>query len=176
MPFDMEFQNWYWHLTKPPIEIDKQVFAKYLRKLPPSTFLLQYININGNKVHKSPRAYDYAVNDHLSLAKLFVRQSMANGCTGFNETMDLSTSLTIMCEAGPFVNCGAAVHAKDVRSEVRNLWAHSDFSIWTNATFNNAIEKMQRLVESTNLSSDVKKKVCDDLQCIKNKGMSTNNV
>ena len=34
---------------------------------------------------------------------------------------------------------------------------------------NNAIEEMQRLVESTNLSDNVKKKVCDDLQCIKNK-------
>ena len=172
---DIEFQNWYQHLTQPPIEIHKQVYGTHKKTLPPSTLFLQYKNINGNNVHKSSSAYDYAVNDHLSLARLFVQPFMAR-FTGFNETMDISTLLSIMCEADPFVNCGAAVHAKDVRSEVRKLWAHSDFSIWTNATFNNAIEKMQRLVESTNLSSDVKKKVCDDLQCIKNKGMRTNNV
>ena len=172
---DRELQNWYGHLTQPPIEIHKQVYGTHKKTLPGSRFSLQYKNINGNYVHKLPSAYDYAVNDHLSLARLIVQPFMAK-FTGFDDTMDLSTLLSIMSEADPFVICSAAAHARQVRFRVRNVWSHGNFSIWTNATFNNAIEKMQRLVDSTNLSSDVQKKVCDDLQCIKNKGMSTNNV
>ena len=109
-----ELQKWYNLLSQPPIEIHKQVYGTHKKTLPPSTLFLQYKNINGNNVHKSSSAYDYAVNDHLSLAELFVQPFMAK-FTGFDDTMDLSALLSIMCEADPFVKCGAAAHARNVR-------------------------------------------------------------
>jgi hypothetical protein len=167
-----EFQDWYNILTQPPTEIYKQVFGSEIRKRPRSTFSLQYKNINGN-VHISPSEYDYAVKDPLSLAKLFVVPSMAM-FTGFDETMDLNAVLTVMIEADPFVKCGAAVLAKRVKSNVRNEWAHTELSMWTNDRFNQAMEEMQSLVKSTNLSDADKKEICDELQLWRDKGISLN--
>jgi len=110
---DAKLQNWHNLLKNPPVAIDKQVPGKHKKTLPLSTFSLQYKNINGN-MHKSSSAYDYAVKDPLSLARLFVQPFMAK-FTGFDDTMDLSALLSIMCEADPFVKCGAAAHARNVR-------------------------------------------------------------
>ena len=169
-----EFQDWHNLLTKPPTEIDKQVFKKHLKTLPPSKFPLKYENINDNNVHISPSTYDYAVNDPLSLAKVFLQPYMAK-FTAFDETMDFYAVLTIMLEAEPFVRCGTAIHAKNVREAVwSNMWSVDDFSMWTDAKFNETIKEMQSLVETTNLSDTVKKEVCDELQHCKYKGISLN--
>ena len=104
-----KLQNWYNVLCQPPDEIDKQVFSRHKKKLAPSKVSLNYGNINNNKLHKSSSAYDYAVKDHLSLAKLFVQPFMSM-FTGFDETMDMSAVLSVMCEATPF--SAAAVDAK----------------------------------------------------------------
>ena len=171
---DKELQKWYNILSQSPHDIDKQVFATYKKKLPPSKISLQYKNINGNNVHKSLSTYDYAVKDHLSLAKLLVLPFMAK-FTGFDQTMDLSAVLAVMCEANPFVNSGAAVHAGNVRSKIRNEWAHCDFSKWTKPMFNAAIQDLQCLVKNINLSAADEKEVCDDLEDWKNKGIKIYN-
>ena len=49
-----EVHNSYHRLCKPPDEIDKHVFAKYKKKLPPTKLQLKYKNINNNK---APKAY-----------------------------------------------------------------------------------------------------------------------
>ena len=164
-----ELQTWHNFLCKPPVEIDKQVSSKYIKKPPSSKFQLKYENINNNNVHKSPRAYDYAVKDSLSLAKLFVQPFMAM-FTGFDQTMDLSAILAVMCEADPFVKSGAAVEAKKIRSD-RNKWAHCNFSEWTKPVFNAAFQDMDSLVKMLNLPLADKKALCDDLDSWKNKGM-----
>ena len=166
-----EMQIWYNHLRKPPDEIDKQVFATFKKNLPPSRFQLQYKNINNNNVHKSPSAYDYAVNDPLSLAKLFVKPFMAM-FTGFNESMDMSAVLSVMCEADPFVKSGAAADAKTVRADIRNKWAHCNFSDWTEPTFLAALQGMQSLAKKINLSSADEKALCDSLDDWKDKGIN----
>ena len=172
---DKELQKWYNNiLSQPPDDIDKQVFPTYKKKLPPSEISLQYKNINGNNVHKSRSAYDYAVKDHLSLAKLLVVPFMAK-FTGFDQTMDLSAVLAVMCEADPFVNSGAAVHAENVRSKIRNEWAHCNFSKWTKLMFNAVIQDLQCLVKNINLSAADEKEVCDDLETWKTKGSNINN-
>ena len=165
-----ELQIWYQQLCQPPDEIEKQVFPKHKKKLPPSKCPLKYENINNNNVHKSPRAYDYAVKDPLSLAKLFVQPFMAM-FTGFDQTMDMSAVLTVMCEADPFVSSGAAVDAKTIRSDVRNKWAHCNFSEWTQPDFNAAFQKMECLVKTMNLSPADEKTLCDDLDSWRVKGI-----
>ena len=126
--------KWYQTLVKPPIEIDKQTYGKFANNLSPSTIKLNYDSINNNTVHKSPKLYDYAVKDPLSLAKLFLKPFMAS-CTGFDHTMDTSAVLSVVCEAQPFIACGADVLAKKVRSDIRNEWAHCDFSHWTEPNY-----------------------------------------
>ena len=166
-----ELQNWYNVLCQPPNEIDKQVFSKHKKKLTPSKVSLNYENINNNnKIHgKSSSAYDYAVKDHLSLAKLFVEPYMSK-FTGFDHTMDMSAVLSVMCETDPFISSGAAVDAKTLRSNVRNKWAHCDFSEWTEPGFNDAFQKMESLVKRLNLPAADEKMLCDDLDSWKKKG------
>ena len=159
--------KWHHVLCQPPTEIDKQVYRGRKVRLNPSTLHLNYKSINNNDVHRSPRAFDYAVRDPLSLAKLFVLPSMSK-FTGFDETMDISAVLSVICEAAPFV--GAAAHAKSVRSHVRNEWAHCNFKKWTEAKFKAAFQSMEALLKNVNLPPNDEKKLCDELNSWKIKG------
>ena len=147
-----EIPKWYQTLVKPPVEIDKQTSGKFVKNLPPSAIKLNYDSINNNTVLKSPKLYDYAVKDPLSLAKLFMKPFMAH-FTGFDLTMDVSALLSVMCEAQPFLACGADVLAKKVRSDVRNEWAHCDFSHWTEPVFQTALNDIESLVKALGLTN-----------------------
>ena len=166
-----ELQSWYNLLCQPPVEIHKQSPSKHKKTLASSKLKLKYENINNNHVHKSPRAYDYGVKDDLSLAKLFVQPFMTH-FTGFDQTMDVSAVLTVMSEAHPFVTSGAAAHAKKVRSDVRNEWAHCNFFKWTIFKFDAAFQEMKLLVKKMNLSPANKMALCDELDGWKDKGMN----
>ena len=159
--------NWHQILCQPPTKIDKQVFRGHQKKLPPSILNLNYKSINNNDAIGSPRAFDYAVKDPLSLAKLFVKPFMSK-FTGFDETMDISAVLSVICEAAPFV--GAAAHAKTVRSDIRNEWAHCNFAEWTEAKFKAAFQSMKILLNNMNLSPEEEQKLCDELNGWKSKG------
>ena len=164
-----EMPKWYNILCQPPDEIDKQVYSRHQKKLAPSTLRLNYKNINNNDAHRSPSAFDYAVKDSLSLAKLFVQLFMSK-FTGFDQTMDVSAVLSIICEAAPFT--GAAAHAKTVRSNIRNEWAHCVFGNWTEAKFQAAFQTMESLLKNVNLSAEEEQKLCDELNDWKDKGNS----
>ena len=168
-----EIPKWYQMLLQPPCEIDKQALGKHQKILPPSTLKLNYASINNNAAHKSPRTYDYAVKDPLSLAKLFLKPFMAN-FTGFDQTMDASAVLSVMCEAQPFFASGAAIIAKKVRSDIRNEWAHCNFSHWTEPNFQAALQSMESLIKKANLAPVERKRFLDDLDSWKNKGTVLN--
>ncbi|XP_028414384.1 uncharacterized protein LOC114537535 [Dendronephthya gigantea] len=160
---DTELQKWY-NVLCSRINIDKQVYSSHKKNLPPSKIELKYENINyNNMIPKTRRnTYDYKVKSNLCLAKLFVQPFMAK-FTGFDETMDLSVVLTVLCEASPFAS--SAADAKNVRSDIRNEWAHSNFSKWTPPMFNDAFQGMKNLVINTaKLSPDTKKDLCDRLE------------
>ena len=163
-----EILKWHQVLCQPPTEIDKQVFGGHQKKLPPSKLKLNYENINNNKhVIKFPHSFDYSVKDPVSLSKLFVKPFMSK-FTGFDQTMDISAVLSVICEAAPFT--AAAAHAKTVRSDIRNEWAHCNFAEWTEAKFLAAFQNMENLLKSVNLSSGDEKKLCDELNSWKDKG------
>ena len=143
-----KLDKWHYQLCQPPDEIHKQVPTHYKKNLSTSKHLLQYKNINNNSSCKSSKIYDYAVKDSLSLAKLFLQQHMAH-FTGFDETMDMSALLTIVGEAAPFVSSGVAVEAKKVRSDIRNSWAHCNFSEWTVDKFDASFQAMESLVKKS---------------------------
>jgi hypothetical protein len=166
-----EMPVWYKSLLPPPHEIDKQTYAKHMKNYPPlSTFKLNYESINNNvATHKSIyRNYDYAVKDPESLAKLFMKPFMAS-FTGFDQTMDTSAALSVVAEAQPFH--GASVMAKKIRSDVRNQWAHCDFSHWTDVNFQAALKDIETLLNNINLTAAEKKKTLEDLADWEQKGI-----
>ena len=161
---------YYQSLLQPPYEINKQTFREHMGNLPRSTFRLNYESINDN--FTTPRLshgnYDYAVKDPVSLAKLFMKQFMAN-FTGFNQTMDTSAALSVVAEAPPFH--GASGIAKKIR-KVRNEFAHCDFSYWTDVNYQAALKEIESLIKSINLISTEEKKTLEDLDGWKQKGMN----
>ena len=162
-----EMPKWHQALCQPPTEIDKQVYGRHKIQLNPSTLDLNYKNINNNDVHKSPRLFDYAIKDPLSLTKLFVKPFMSK-FTGFDQTMDISAVLSVICEGAPFT--AAAAHAKAVRSDIRNEWAHCNFANWTEAQFKVAFQSMEALLKNVNLSPENEQELCDELNGWKDKG------
>jgi hypothetical protein len=78
--------------------------------------------------------------------------------------MDTSAVLSVMCEAQPFIACGADVLAKKVRSDVRNEWAHCDFLHWTEANFQTAMKDMESLVKTAGFTVEEQKRVLHDLK------------
>jgi hypothetical protein len=162
-----EIPKWHQILCQSPTKIDKQVFGRHEEKLHPSTLNLNYKSINNNGPPLKPSAFDYEVKDPLSLAKLFVIPFMSK-FTGFDETMDISAVFSVICEAAPFV--GAAAHAKTVRSDIRNEWAHCNFANWTEAKFKAAFQSMKTLLKNMNLSPEEEQKLCDELNGWKSKG------
>ena len=168
---DKQMPIYYQSLLLPPYEIDKQTFRKHMKNLPRSTFKLNYESINGNFTTPklSHRSYDYAVKDAVSLAKLFMKQYMAS-FTGFDQTMDTSAVLSVVAEAPPFH--GASGIAKKIRSDVRNEFAHCDFSHWTDVNYQAALKDIESLIKSINLTPTEEKKTLEDLDGWKQKGMN----
>ena len=162
-----EIPKWYHSLCQPPTHINKQVYGTHQEKLAPSTLTLNYKNINNNDDGRKPKAFDYAVKDPLCLAKLIVQPFMSK-FTGFDQTMDVSAVLSVISEAAPFT--GVAVHAKIVRSDIRNEWAHCNFANWTEAKFKAAFQSMENLLKNVNLSTEQEQKLCDELNDWKDKG------
>ncbi len=161
-----EIPKWHQSLVKPPIEIDKQTSGKHVKNLPPSTMKLNYESINNNK---SPKLYDYAVKDPLSLAKLFIKPFNAK-FTAFDHTMDISAVLSVISEAQPFIPSGAAVLAKKIRSDVRNEWAHCDFSKWTEPVILSALDDIESLVKAVGLTTTEEKICIEDINNWRNNG------
>ena len=91
-----EMHQLYQNMVLPPTCIHSQTLSSYLKRLPPSTVHLNYVNINNNATQSSYHSYDYCVKDELSLAKLFVKPFMSS-FTGFDETLDSSAALSILC-------------------------------------------------------------------------------
>lgn len=166
-----EIPAWYNNLRLPPKQISTQTYRKHAAKLPSSKINLKYGNINKNSItHKTTyKAYDYNVKDAESLAKLFVQPFMAK-FSGFDQTMDLSAALAIMCEADPFHTSGAAVQAKTVRSVVRNEWAHCNFSYWSDANYHSCMLHMESLVKKLNLPSADENHFVNELTVWRDKG------
>ncbi len=161
----------YHSLLLSPNEIDKQTFKKHMKNPPLSKFNLNYESINGNfTTHKSSyRNYNYAVKDPVSLAKLFMKQFMAS-FTGFDQTMDISAALSVVAEGPPFHRASGI--AKKIRSDVRNKWAHCDFSHWTDVNYQAALKDIESLIKSVNLTPTKEKKTLEDLDGWKQKGIN----
>ena len=164
-----EIPQLYDSLSQPPTNIRSQTFASHQKCLPPSTLNLNYININNNKTQASHKHYDYSVKDDVSLAKLFVQPPMAN-FTVFDESLDSSAVLSILCGSPNFVFYGIDIIASDVHAKVRNEWGHCVFALWTEAYYDECFLLMEDLIKKLKLSVTSEAKVLEDLKEWKKRG------
>ena len=143
-----EMTPFYQHVVR-NFGLDKQTFATSKKTIPPSTLKLNYESINNNAtVYRNPRHYDYCVKDEVSLAKLFMKPFMAH-FNAFDSSFDTSAALAVLCGAAPFTT--VKPFAEDVRSTVRNEWAHCDFAVWTEAYYDHCFDLMKALVTNVRL-------------------------
>ena len=167
---EQEMRQLYQKLVQPPYNIHSQTSASHLKCLPPSTVRLNYVNINNNTTKPSHHSYDYSVKGDVSLAKLFVKLFMS-GFTGFDESLDSSAALSILCGAPNFVYHGIDIIAKDVRDDVRNEWGHCKFATWTEDFYLKCFQLMENLIKRLNLPAASETKMLEYLEEWKNRGM-----
>ena len=141
--------------------VDKQTFASYKKNIPPSTVNLNYESINNNHAVRHRRHYDYRVKDEVSLAKLFMKPFMAQ-FNAFDHSFDSSAALAVLCGAPPFAPVQRL--AEDVRSKVRNEWAHCDFTAWTQAHYDTCCDRMEALVTNLRIPPADEARVLDELK------------
>ena len=150
--------------------LDKQTFAAHQKSIPPSKMPLNYASINNNNIHGNRRhLYDYCVKDEVSLAKLFMKPFMAR-FNAFDHSFDSSAALAVLCEASPFTSVKGK--ADDVRSKVRNEWAHCDFTIWTKGYYHTCFDLMEALVTKLGILPADETRTLDELQFCRKHGES----
>ncbi|CAG2243217.1 unnamed protein product [Mytilus edulis] len=91
---------------------------------------IEYSSHTGNRAPN----YDYKVQNAVDLSKLFLETRMAH-YKGFDESCDSSALLGIIVSIDMFPAV-VQIAAKDVRLEIRNRWAHCDFTEWNSERIN----------------------------------------
>ena len=156
----------YQHLVR-SFGLDKQTYSKVIKNIPPSTVNLTYEIINNNHTNTHRSLYDYCVKDEVSLAKLSMKPFMAQFST-IDCSFDSSAAFAVLCGALPFVSVKAI--AEDVRSKVRNEWAHCEFTAWTETHYETCFDLMEKLVKDLGFVNSEEEKTLGDLKLWKNHG------
>ena len=163
-----EMTPFYQHVVR-NFGFDKQTFATHKKTIPPSIKNLNYGSINNNAAtHRHPRHYDYCVKDELSLAKLFMKPFKAQ-FNAFDHSFHSSAALTVLCGALPFTSVKRL--AEDVRSQVRNEWAHCNFTAWTEGHYDTCFDLMEALVTNLRFASSDEAKILDELKFWRKEGI-----
>ena len=87
----------------------------------------------------------------------------------FDNSFDASAALAVLCEALPFTT--VKPFAEDVRSKVRNEWAHCDFAEWTEAHYDNCFHLMETLVTNLAFAAADETRILGELQLWRKQGM-----
>ena len=163
-----EITPFYQHVVR-SFGLDKQTSKSYKKTIPPSTINLSYESINNNRAVRSRSHYDYRVKDEVSLAKLFMKPFMAH-FNAFDDSFDASAALAVLCGSPwkPFTSVER--WAEDVRSKVRNKWAHCDFTAWTEAQYNTCFDLMEALVTNLRFNTVDETRILDELKLWKGYG------
>ncbi|XP_053406876.1 uncharacterized protein LOC128559415 [Mercenaria mercenaria] len=136
-------------------QVDKQTFAKYLIRYKPTNKELNYEAINNNsaipkvKGKKDVQKYNYNVTSDVDLTKLFMITSMTH-YTGFDDTCDSSALLGIIINIDKFPALPKQT-AEKVRADIRNPWAHCNFSEWDVIKYQNSFQLMHQFIRNLQL-------------------------
>ncbi|CAC5410694.1 unnamed protein product [Mytilus coruscus] len=152
-------------------QIDKQTYTGHLKSY--GAVNIKYLNykaINNNKTTSGNRAphYDYKVQNAVDLSKLFLEINMVH-YKGFNESCDSSALLGIIVNIDKFPgNVQSA--AEYVRSEIRNRWAHCNFTEWNSGMYNRSLQKIEDFINLLQLNSPEKSQTIGELNKWKTNG------
>ncbi|XP_053407472.1 uncharacterized protein LOC123548028 [Mercenaria mercenaria] len=155
--------------------IDTQTFAHYLRRYTPTNKELNYEAINNNSTVPKIRGrrdiqnYDYRVHDEVELSKLFLQTHMAQ-YTGFDDTCDSSALLGIIINVDTFPAALRSA-AKAVRNDIRNEWAHCNFSQWDMNKFQTSFVLMKHMIGCLNLSAQEERDILQLTDTWENNGL-----
>ena len=92
------------------------------------------------------------------------------GFTAFDESLDSSAALSILCGAPNFVYRGIDIIAIDVRNDVRNEWGHCKFATWSEAYYLRCFQLMENLIKRLKFPTTFEEKVVEDFKEWKNRG------
>ena len=165
---DKEYNN-----LKTRHNIHTQSTSGRLQRWPPRK-ILKYENINGNSHHpKLPGGkcnfslFDCRVLSHIDFAKLYVEHFMAK-FNAFDDQCDASAVLKLLGGV-PVFSAAMQAAAGDVRN-VRNDWAHCDFSMWDPVKFQQSFFEMEHLVRVMALRAEDEAKLLAELKDWETKG------
>ncbi|WAR07802.1 HSOP1-like protein [Mya arenaria] len=133
-------------------KIDAQQFPNYLKKYPPTKKDMNYESINNNKqIPKVNRKsdftnFDFRVKDAVDFTKLFLQTHMVH-YTGFDDTCDQSALLGIIANMDSFPQL-LKVAADKLRTEVRNPWAHVNFTEWDTVKYQTCFQLMTQVIKN----------------------------
>ena len=88
----------------------------------------------------------------------------------FDESLDLSAVLSILCGSPNFVFYGIDITASEVRAKVRNEWGHCLFTMWTEAYYDECFQLMEDLIKALKLPVTSQKNVLEELKEWKKRG------
>ena len=88
--------------------------------------------------------YDYKVRNHVDFSKLFLATNMAI-YIAFDETIDISALLGMIINIDTFPQNVRKI-SDQVRSNVRNSWAHCNFQEWDSIKYQESFQIMFQLV------------------------------
>ncbi|CAC5358310.1 unnamed protein product [Mytilus coruscus] len=143
--------------------MNQQTFASYLKRYPPTNKELNYEAINSNKdTFKWNRAlYDYRIRSPVDLSRLFLETHMAHFTT-FDDSCDSSALLGIIINIDRFPAVVQSDAAK-IRSDIRNPWAHCDFTEWTTTKYADSLQLMGQLITNLRLSNRMENRILGEL-------------
>ncbi|WAR07911.1 hypothetical protein MAR_017869 [Mya arenaria] len=156
-------------------KIDAQQFPNYLKKYPPTKKDMNYESINNNKhlpkVNRKPDLvnFDLCVKDAVDYSKLFLQSHMVH-YTGLDETCDQSVLLGIIANMDSFPQIIKAA-ADKLRTEVRNPWAHVNFTEWDTVKYQNCFQLMTQVIKNMALPRLKEIAILDELTDWKANGL-----
>ncbi|VDI67910.1 Hypothetical predicted protein [Mytilus galloprovincialis] len=153
-------------------QIDIQTQTKYLRKYGAANFYLNYEAINNNKATHGHRSvlYDYRVHNAVDLSKLFLQTHMSHYTT-FDEACDSSALLGMINKIDKFPLI-VQTAANDVRSTIRNEWAHCNFTIWDDVKHVQSLQLIENFIYLLNLNAADEKQIIEELNKWRTNGTS----
>ncbi|XP_071142400.1 serine/threonine-protein phosphatase 6 regulatory ankyrin repeat subunit B-like isoform X2 [Mytilus edulis] len=154
-------------------QIEKQSFIGHLKIY--GAVDIKYLNykaINNNKNTFGNRTlnYDYKIQNAVDLSKLFLEINMVH-YKGFDESCDASALLGIIINIDKFpANVQSA--AEYVRSNIRNRWAHCNFTEWNSGMYYKSLQEVEDFINLLHLNATEKSQTIGELNKWKTNGTS----
>ncbi|CAC5369185.1 unnamed protein product [Mytilus coruscus] len=156
--------------------INTQTSHSYLRIYLPTKTKLNYEAINNNKFLHGGQAwkYDRCVKNPIDLSKLFLQTHMAQ-YIAFDSTCDLSALLAIIINIDQFP-LAVQKEANEVRTSIRNCWAHCNVMQWTPAKFVASFQLLESFIKKMGVNATEENRILGDIHNWKLNGTNFMNI